>query len=202
MKHITWIALGVLFACSTPSRDASYGVRGPMRIVITNDDGVETLDDRIMPLAEALLPFAEVFVVVPRENKSGTTHMVSVGANKRALESELIASRPAGDAKHRLEVHRVDGFPADCVALALRGLLDEPPDLLIFRAQQGPQPRTRLDVLGHGRRRANGRRSSARRRSRSRVWTLTCPVRPSRSGAGSPRWRAHRSCSTSSPAGT
>lgn len=110
-----------------------------LRIVITNDDGVEELQDRVVPLARTLAEFAEVYVVIPAQNRSGTTHHMSLAMGKRSLESELIWSGPFDEGGMRVEVHVVDGYPADCVALALGGILrDDLPDLVISGPNGGP----------------------------------------------------------------
>ncbi len=115
------------------------GQERPLRIVITNDDGVEELQDRVAPVARALSAFAEVYVVIPAQNRSGTTHHMNLSMGKRSLESELIWSGQFDEGGKRVEVHVVDGYPADCVALALGGILrDTPPDLVISGPNGGP----------------------------------------------------------------
>ncbi|MGD2217218.1 MAG: 5'/3'-nucleotidase SurE [Gemmatimonadales bacterium] len=110
-----------------------------LRVVITNDDGVEELEDRVVPLARALAAFAEVYVVIPAQNRSGTTHHMNLSMGKRSLESELVWSGPLEEGDRRVEVYVVDGYPADCVALALGGILrNDPPDLVISGPNGGP----------------------------------------------------------------
>jgi len=94
----------------------------PLRIVVTNDDGVEELEDRVVPLARALAAFADVYVVIPARNRSGTTHHMSLSMGRRALESELVWSGALEEGGGEVEVHVVEGYPADCVALALGGI--------------------------------------------------------------------------------
>ncbi len=111
----------------------------PLRVVITNDDGVEELEDRVVPLARALAAFAEVYVVIPLQDRSGTTHHMSLSMGRRSLESELVWAGPLEEGGRRVEVHVLDGYPADCVALALGGILrDDPPDLVISGPNGGP----------------------------------------------------------------
>ena len=113
--------------------------RRPLRIVITNDDGIEDLEDRLYPLAQALMPFAETYIVIPSRDRSGSTHFISIGKYKRTLESELIHVEKKTEKTERLEIHAVEGFPADCVTLALGGILrDKPPDLVISGINGGP----------------------------------------------------------------
>ena len=111
---------------------------GPLRIVITNDDGVEDLEDRLYPLAKALLPFAETYIVIPSQDRSGSTHFTSIGKHKRALESELLHVEEKTDKAERLEIHAVMGYPADCVMLAVAGILrGKMPDLVIAGINSG-----------------------------------------------------------------
>ncbi|UCG89038.1 MAG: hypothetical protein JSW71_11070 [Gemmatimonadota bacterium] len=111
---------------------------GPARILLTNDDGIEEVEDRVYPLAQELRRFAEVYIVVANQDRSGSTHFMSL-SRKVTLESQLDYVSPAGDGLNRLEIHVVDGFPADCVALGIRGIMgDDPPDLVISGPNGGP----------------------------------------------------------------
>lgn len=145
----SWLKLGTagLLICVLQPHSVAWvnaqtprsGQERPLRIVITNDDGVEELQDRVVPLARALSAFAEVYVVIPAQNRSGTTHHMNLSLGKRSLESELIWSGQFAESGRRVEVHVVDGYPADCVALALGGILrDAPPDLVISGPNGGP----------------------------------------------------------------
>ena len=124
--------LFIIAAIPAAPRVLIVGQDQPMRIVITNDDGIEDLEDRLYPLAQALMPFAETYIVIPSRDRSGSTNFISIGKFKRALESELIHVEEKTDKTERLEIHVVEGFPADCVSLAVGGILrDKPPDLVI-----------------------------------------------------------------------
>lgn len=110
-----------------------------MHIVLTNDDGIYRYESRLLPLAEALAAFARVTVVVPSRDRSGCTHYNSLGEHQRTLESRRVYLAEATDERRRIEIHSVEGFPADCVALALRGMFrEEAPDLLISGLNGGP----------------------------------------------------------------
>ena len=127
---IVW--LFVFIAISTILQPLTLEQKRPLRIVITNDDGIEDLEDRLYPLAQALVPFAETYIVIPSKDRSGSTHFISIGKYKRALESELIHVEEKTEKTERLEIYTVEGFPADCVSLAVGGILrDKPPDLVI-----------------------------------------------------------------------
>ena len=125
----------ILFSCianTAVSQVAEAENKEPLRIVITNDDGVEDLEDRLYPLAKALIPFAETYIVIPSQDRSGSTHFTSIGKHKRSLESQLLYVEEKTEETERLEIHAVMGYPADCVLLAIGGILrDEPPDLVI-----------------------------------------------------------------------
>ena len=76
-----------------------------MRILLTNDDGVYS--PGISALAEAAARFGEVRIVAPDVERSSAGHSIT-------------AARPLGYKRTPLkgvEAYRVDGTPADCVAL-------------------------------------------------------------------------------------
>jgi len=93
-----------------------------VRILVTNDDGVGA--PGLKALADALAELGEVTVVAPDRERSATGHSIT-------LNRPLRANR----------IHRgwysVDGTPADCVALALKGLLPEPAELVVAGINEG-----------------------------------------------------------------
>lgn len=132
-----FMALCLVTVFATP-RTVDCQTRGPTRILLTNDDGIEEVEDRVYPLAQELRPFAEVYIVVANQDRSGSTHFMSLN-RKVTLESQLDYVSPEGDGLHRLEIHVVDGFPADCVVLGILGIMGEdPPDLVISGPNGGP----------------------------------------------------------------
>ena len=94
-----------------------------MRILLSNDDGY--LAPGLRALADALQAHAEVTVVAPDRDRSGAS-------NSLTLEQPLRA-RPA---EHGFI--RVEGTPTDCVHLAITGLLEEEPDMVIAGINSGP----------------------------------------------------------------
>lgn len=93
-----------------------------MRILISNDDGY--LAPGICALADALMPIAEIVVVAPDSNRSGCS-------NSLTLDRPLSMSRaPNG-------FYFLNGTPSDCVHVALTGLLDYKPDLIVSGINQG-----------------------------------------------------------------
>ncbi|MGE5704896.1 MAG: 5'/3'-nucleotidase SurE [Clostridia bacterium] len=95
-----------------------------MRILITNDDGINALG--IRKLAEALLavPDAELYVVAPQEEKSGVGHGITY---REALS-------PQEHPFYGLPVKAwaVNGNPADCVKAAYYLLFDEQKPDIVF----------------------------------------------------------------------
>ncbi len=93
-----------------------------MRILVSNDDGIHA--PGIQCLAGHLRTVAEVEVVAPDRDRSGAS-------NSLTLVRPLHA-RPVEDAGVQ-----VDGTPTDCVHLAITGLLDSEPDLVISGINAG-----------------------------------------------------------------
>lgn len=93
-----------------------------MRILISNDDGY--LAPGINALAEALAPIADIVVVAPDSNRSGASNSLS-------LDRPLSVTRAANG------FYFVNGTPTDCVHVALTGLLDYRPDLVVSGINNG-----------------------------------------------------------------
>jgi 5'-nucleotidase len=87
-----------------------------MRILVSNDDGY--FSPGIALLAERLAALGEVMVVAPERDRSGAS-------NSLTLDRPLMV-RQAGNG-----FRYVNGTPTDCVHLALTGLLDAPPDVVV-----------------------------------------------------------------------
>src|SRR5581483_5377256 len=93
-----------------------------MRILISNDDGY--FSPGITCLAEALSALGEITVVAPERDRSGAS-------NSLTLDRPLSVKRaPSG-------YFFVDGTPTDCVHLAVTGLLDALPDLVVSGVNHG-----------------------------------------------------------------
>lgn len=87
-----------------------------MRVLVSNDDGVDAMGIRV--LAERLGAVGQVTVVAPDRDRSGASNSLTLDAPIRALRME--------DGRYR-----VAGTPTDCVHLALSGLLDEEPEIVV-----------------------------------------------------------------------
>lgn len=99
----------------------------PLRILLTNDDGIYA------PGLRALLPelqkLGEVVVIAPATEQSAVGHSVTILTPLLAQEIRDENGRPLGWA--------IEGRPADCVKLAIRELLPQPPDLLVSGLNAG-----------------------------------------------------------------
>lgn len=115
--------------------DATMAKSGKIkRVLLTNDDGV--LAEGLRTLAGAFLKRedTEVWVVAPDRERSASGHSVSI---HHPIE---VCERPSGSP--RLHVYATSGTPADCVKLALSGLLPEKPAITVSGINRGPN-------LGH-----------------------------------------------------
>ena len=98
-----------------------------MRVLISNDDGVES--NGLRALAEALAPLGEVTVCAPDREQSATSRSISL---HRPLRIEEHA--PWGSVRR----FSVDGTPTDAVYVALNHLLrDAPPDVVASGINRG-----------------------------------------------------------------
>jgi 5'-nucleotidase len=93
-----------------------------MRILVSNDDGY--LATGINILTAALEKVADVVVVAPDRNRSAASNSLTVHSPLRV--SKVGENR-----------YTVDGTPSDCVHLALTGLLEDEPDLVVSGINHG-----------------------------------------------------------------
>ncbi len=94
-----------------------------MRILVTNDDGIHAPGLTIMEEIAAALS-DDVWVVAPEFEQSGASHSLSLTEPLRLRQL----------APKRFSVR---GTPTDCVIMALRSVLDSPPDLLLSGVNRG-----------------------------------------------------------------
>ncbi|MEC9375499.1 MAG: 5'/3'-nucleotidase SurE [Pseudomonadota bacterium] len=92
-----------------------------MRILLSNDDGYFSAGLKV--LADAIQPIADITIVAPNSNQSGSSHSLT-------LDSPLCV-------KEDSNMYIVDGTPTDCVHLAITGLLDNEPDMVIAGINHG-----------------------------------------------------------------
>ena len=93
-----------------------------MRILISNDDGY--FAPGLAALAQALGSIAEVTVVAPERDRSGAS-------NSLTLDRPLFLRKaPSG-------FSYVNGTPTDCVHLAVTGMLEQLPDMVVSGINHG-----------------------------------------------------------------
>lgn len=102
-------------------RDTSFTTRRPL-ILVTNDDGVYA--DGIKALAKRLRQIGRVIVVAPSQERSATSH-------------SLTLHRPLRIIKVSKDVYAVDGTPTDCVNLGVNEILPRVPDLIASGINRG-----------------------------------------------------------------
>ena len=93
-----------------------------MKILISNDDGYQA--PGIVALYEALKDIADVEVIAPEQNNSAKS-------NALTLHSPLHVTRAANGFRF------INGTPADCVHIAVTGLLGYRPDLVVSGINNG-----------------------------------------------------------------
>jgi len=93
-----------------------------VRILLSNDDGYQA--PGLLSLYKALSDIAEVTVVAPDRDRSGASNSLTLDVPIRATRTEP-------------NIIRVEGTPTDCVHLAITGLLDHEPDMVISGINEG-----------------------------------------------------------------
>ena len=93
-----------------------------MRILLSNDDGY--FAPGLATLAQALAAHAEITVVAPERDRSGAS-------NSLTLDRPLMLRQAPGG------FYYVNGTPTDCVHLAVTGMLDHLPDMVISGINHG-----------------------------------------------------------------
>lgn len=94
-----------------------------MRILITNDDGIHATGLQVMERIAAQLS-DDVWVCAPEIDQSGLAHSLTLSdpLRLRQLDEKRFA---------------VKGTPTDCVIMAVRELMPEPPDLVLSGVNAG-----------------------------------------------------------------
>lgn len=93
-----------------------------MRILLSNDDGY--FAPGLAVLADTLSSFSEVTVVAPERDRSGSS-------NSLTLDRPLLLRRSHNG------FYYVNGTPTDCVHLAVTGMLEDLPDMVISGINHG-----------------------------------------------------------------
>lgn len=94
-----------------------------MHILLSNDDGY--LAPGLTILAESLKKHGQVTVAAPDRNRSAASNSLTLQRPIRARIAEN-------------GFYKIDGTPTDCVHIAITGLLDDEPDMVISGPNDGP----------------------------------------------------------------
>ncbi len=101
---------------------ALAGVSGPLDILLTNDDGWDSVGIQTMKTALETAGHT-VTLVAPSQNRSGSS---------AALTLDLVEVTQMSGSEYA-----VDGTPATCVFLGISGILDAYPDLVVSGTNDG-----------------------------------------------------------------
>ena len=98
-----------------------YKVPG-LHILLSNDDGYFSVG--LAALRAELAKFATVTVVAPDRNRSGASNSLTLDSPLRVQQIDA-------------NTYSVNGTPTDCVHVAITGLLDAEPDMVVSGINQG-----------------------------------------------------------------
>lgn len=107
-----------------------------MRILITNDDGIQA--PQLMPLVQWAQKLGQVMVAAPKVEQSGKSHGIEIHKSFEVKKVDLLPG---------VEAYAVDSTPADCVRFAVLGL-QEQFDLVISGINRGLN--VGLDIMYSG----------------------------------------------------
>lgn len=93
-----------------------------MHILVSNDDGY--MAPGIRALAAEMTQLGDITIVAPDRDRSGASNSLTLDLPIRATEVEG-------------RVYRVEGTPTDCVHLAVTGLLQQDPDMVVSGINAG-----------------------------------------------------------------
>lgn len=99
-----------------------YLTVAPVRILVTNDDGV--MSPGLQALAERLQDLGQVWVVAPDRERTAVAHGVTL---HKPLRIHEVGKRRA----------TVNGTPVDCVNLALAKIMPHPPTVVVSGINKG-----------------------------------------------------------------
>ena len=112
----------------------------PLRILISNDDGVFAEGIRALASSAASRGH-KVTVVCPDQERSATGHGLTLHSPIRAEKADELFGKD-------IKAWGCSGTPADCVKLALNELLDQKPDLILSGINHGPNLGTDIFCSG------------------------------------------------------
>lgn len=98
-----------------------------MRILVTNDDGVQA--DGLFALQAALQAIGEVVVVAPERQQSASGHAITLHKPLRLTETTL---------RDGTRAFMSNGTPSDCATLGVLEAMNEDVDLVVSGINRGP----------------------------------------------------------------
>lgn len=93
-----------------------------MKILLSNDDGYRA--EGLRRLAERMQLLSEIIVVAPDRNRSGASNSLTLRHPLRVGQGDD-------------GFYYVDGTPTDCVHLAITGLMEQEPDMVVSGINSG-----------------------------------------------------------------
>src|SRR3954452_14861414 len=99
-----------------------------MKVLLTNDDGIQATGLNELRRALLEVPGIELAVVAPNSNRSATARSITT---RRPLEVEEIQFDDGSTG------FATEGTPVDCVRLAALGLVGEAPELIVSGLHHG-----------------------------------------------------------------
>ena len=106
-----------------------------MRILLTNDDGIDSPGLEALRHELSKNPEHEIWVIAPDGERSGMSHYITL---KEPIKSKNISDR----------TFSLSGSPADCVMTAVLGIMAEKPDIVLSGINLGPNLGTDLVYSG------------------------------------------------------
>ncbi len=91
-------------------------------ILVSNDDGINAPGIKV--LREAVTDLGDVIVFAPEDNRSGSSHSLSI---HKSIKVKKIDDN----------TYSTDGTPTDCILYSVRGILDKRPDIILGGINQG-----------------------------------------------------------------
>lgn len=125
-----WLAAQAADGATKHAQHAAQPTAWPHRVLLTNDDGINS--PALRALAHALAEAGiETYVAAPNRNRSGT------GSIMTSLQASAFLAEPT-KLGPGIKAWAVNGFPADCVLFALRGpMVNDPPDVVVSGPNHG-----------------------------------------------------------------
>lgn len=108
-----------------------------MKILVTNDDGIESLG--LLQMVDELSKIGDVYVVAPESERSSNSHHLTISGMVRFEQRDI---------PNAVKAYALWGTPADCTHAALSYLFDEKFDLVVSGINCGPNVST--DIIYSG----------------------------------------------------